>query len=313
MKYDEKVQSYARFAMRSGLLEFRDAYRLHLSCFSLADVIDNFGARSLERHREMMGLVQGSLLVQEMMRIVCLKAGAGNIPACKVWYGRSGELDEILSWKDTCARCKAAPVSRQKFCSVAFPASIELQGIRSRAINQPSLVKPDQLKHWAAGRRPLPFWLARMMLRSLRKHGLISTDEHLANAEFVNDMIQWRWALREVRKALREEWPLMLSEKLGMLTTWVDKKPKSTIVLCEIEGERAGSPCDETFPYVEGFRDFNFLFNVPLLVKKWHDIQGCRVTAEIRVTPYPLPIDDAEEDTPAGYAVRLYLFPVKEA
>jgi hypothetical protein len=286
----------------------RKAYGLHLACLILADTIKNNDERALSRAREVMPLVQGTLLIQAMIRNVCRAAGASTNPACKVWFGGKEEIDRFTQWDKTCKICRDPSVPRRVFCSAAFPTSLNLQGLRSRSRQQPSLVKDNQLKHWTSGRRPLPFGLARMMLRSLFRHGYITLKEYDIKLYMVEQMTAFLWRFRALRRELARNWAEMRSDRLGLAATWIGKQTDYS--LFEIEGDVEGCMNEEQFPFVPGFRKFNILFNLPLAEPQ--DLQGRRVQAEVRVTPYPLAIDEAlgkRRPTQEEFSIRIFIYP----
>ncbi len=289
----------------------REAYGLHLACLVLADTIKNTDERALERTRGVMPLVQGTLQVQAMLRNVCRAAGAHANPACKVWFGSNGKIDRFIPWNETCKACTDRSAPRQVFLAAAFPASLNLQGLRARSRQQPSLVKVDELKHWTSGRRALPFGRARMMLRSLFRHGYITWEEYDSDLFMVEQMATFLRRLRALCRILARNWALMKSDGVGLVATWVGNQ--SDYSLFDIEGEARGRMNEEPFPFVPGFRKFNMLFNLPLANSL--KLQGRQVRAEIRVTPYPLAVDElfgTRLSDEGQYAIRVFLYPMPE-
>lgn len=305
MKIDHKPNDFIKLLQQSGQLTYWEAEQLFIH-YQFASVLDElvreFDARGLSRAREVLPLGSGTRLIRDMLRITCHVAGAENHHTCPVWRGNVES-----PWEASCGTCKRPAASRALTCAMLFPSSDLKPNPKRRIPEVPGLVSEAQLKKWTSGSRPFPANRALQAMRALHRQGVLSDFYERPDLLVIEAYVGFTKNLRGIRKLLARAWPKMIEENRTFVANWngfdhwyVSHKSEMTC-----EGDLIVDL--EAYPQAAGHDIYDALSGQP----RFAPVKLASVPAliEIRVTPFPLPIDPVEFHTyPQGMlALRLFI------
>lgn len=307
MEINHSPNDFITLLQQSGQLTYWEAEQLciHYQFASvLGELVREFDARGLSRAREVLPLGSGTQLIKDMLRITCHVAGAENHRSCPVWR-QSVEFP----WETSCGVCKRPAASRALTSAMLFPSSDRKPNPKRRIPEAPGLVSEAQLKKWTSGSRPFPANRALQAMRALHQHGVLSDFYEHLDLLMIEAYVGFTRNLRGIRKLLTQVWPKMIEENRTFVANWngfdhwhVSHKNEMT---CE------GNVIADlgAYPQAIGHDIYESLNGLPRFdpVK----LQSVSALTEIRVTPFPLPIDPVEFHTyPQGMlALRLFIRP----
>ena len=194
-----------------------------------------------------------------------------------------------------------------------FPSSDRKQDPKRRIPEVPGLVSEAQLKKWTSGSRPFPANRALQAMRALYQHGVLSDFYERLDLLMIEAYVGFTRNLRGIRKLLIREWPKMIEENRTFVANWNGLDHWYVSYKNEMTCEGNAIVDLEVYPQATGYDIYEALNGLPRFdpVK----LQSISALTEIRVTPFPLPIDPVEFHTyPQGMlALRLFIRPAPTA
>lgn len=292
---------------QSGQLTYLEAEQLSIY-YHFASILDELiheiDARNLSRTRDVLPMAQGTELIRDLLRMTCWAAGAENHSTCPIW--RHGLP---FTWETSCGACRIPAASRALTCAMLFPASNEKENLKRRVPKSPSEVSNEHLKKWTSGSRPFPINRASQAIKSLHWYGLLSDHHHYHNSLMMEANAGFTKNLRGIRQMLKMEWPKMIEEDRTFVAGWNGFDHWYVSHRNEMTCEGNAIADLEAYPQADGHDIYEALTGQPSFdpVK----LQSVPALTEIRVTPFPLPIDPVEFHAyPQGMlALRLFIRP----
>lgn len=283
----------------------------------LQTLVKEYDHRGLARARAVLPLAYGAEQMRMMVRKICLAAGAEGYKECNVWPPQDpSRTYKFPDWETSCKTCRRPSAPREVFCACAFPASKATQKLGRNVKALPSLVDEDQLKLWTSGRRPLSIDRYLMALIKLSEQGYFEPYQFDYDMKILSALTGFVPHLRALRKILMKSWPKMQAKDQMLVCTWHGEKPWATFIgtRCQEGLDQRDTIIDpNVFPHLEGSWMFDALANSHR--QEVIRLQRLPVLVEVRVTPFPLPIDPPEfKDYPKGMlALRLFIRPAATA
>ena len=264
---------------------------LEMTGLALAGLLQDFDQRTTLRRRSMLPLHFGIAQARMLRRMVCFLRGARAESACKVWRQKPLGEGLALPWSESCQRCRLKLGRLDVVCGTLFPVPGVVQALESNSPAQESTVSKDQLSGWLSGVKPVPIRAMHMPIRSLASRNKVLANTASASMELVDAYLRLSIELRRVIKELMRQWDRMTRESKTAMVTWTSSDPP-TIKFVPSHQVDPLLPVDlEQFPWAEESSDF-IQEGGRSFCRKAMLLQALPVVYDVRITPFPLSIDE---------------------
>ena len=284
--------------------EQRDRQEMEFLAFALGAIIDDYNASGALRFRDTLPLLMSTELARLLQRLLCFQFGAFGNRKCAAWKSDVIENGAFQPWETNCKICPKPFATREKVCAVLFP------GQPANKPNADSYVPQDRFKVWISGREAMPIRMARNANASFEQRGWKTPQE----AEFMRQLLDvldgLHKDLRPLKRMLLRNWKGLLARQQAAAVTWRPGGLGPSWRFLPVDPDEDLRPvAPGIYPSAEGMETFDAAGSYSF-DREVRSFQRKPMTYQIRLTQYPLPIDETAEEQAEGWAVRLLVRPL---